>query len=99
MTRKNWLEWRAESKNKPAHYLENRIVYCADCETRRSLASDSGVLACSVCGSEHWSHLSFVNLPAAQPYDERTVQARQVVERTVEKLATEVFFSPEVSLV
>lgn len=99
MTRKNWLEWRAESKDKPARYLEHRIVYCADCETRRSLASDSGVLACSVCGSEHWMHLSQPNLPQARTYDEGAIRARRVVECTVERLAKEVFFSPGVSLV
>ena len=64
MTRKNWLEWRAESKEKTPRYLEHRIVYCADCETRRNLTTNSGVLACSVCGSEHWMHLSPVQ-PAA----------------------------------
>jgi hypothetical protein len=99
MTRTNWLEWRAESMNKPARYLEDRIVYCADCETRRSLASHSGVLACSVCGSEHWMHLSLVNLPPARTYDEGAIQARRAVDRTVERLTKEVFFSPGVSLV
>ena len=97
MTRKNWLEWRAESKDKPARYLEHRIVYCADCETRRNLANNSGVLACSVCGSEHWMHLSPVNLPPAKTYDEEAIRAQRVVERTVERLAKEVFFSPGVS--
>jgi len=58
MTRMNWLEWRAESNRKPARYLEHRIVYCADCETRRALSSLSGILACSVCGSQQWMHLS-----------------------------------------
>lgn len=98
MTRKNWLEWRAESKQ-PAHYLEHRIVYCADCETRRSLTSNSGVLSCSVCGSEHWMHLSLANLPPAKTYDEGAIKARRVVDRTVERLTKEVFFSPGVSLV
>ena len=99
MTRKNWLEWRDESKNKPARHLEHRIVYCADCDTRRSLASNSGVLACSVCGSEHWMHLSLVNLPPAKSYDEGAIQARRTVDRTVERLKKEVFFSPGTSLV
>jgi hypothetical protein len=99
MTRKNWLEWRAESKDKPARYLEDRIVYCADCETRRCLTSNSGVLACSVCGSEHWTHLSPANLPPAKTYDEGMIQARRTVDRTVERLRKEVFFSPGVSLV
>ena len=99
MTRKNWLEWRAESKKKPARYLEHRIVYCADCETRRCLTSDSGVLACSVCGSEHWTHLSLANLPAPRTYDEEAIRAERTVERTVERLSGEVFFSPSVSLV
>ena len=99
MTRKNWLEWRAESKKKPSRYLEHRIVYCADCETRRSLASHSGVLACSVCGSEHWTHLSLSNLPPTRTYDEGAIRARRTVDRTVDRLKTEIFFSPEVSLV
>jgi hypothetical protein len=99
MTRKNWLEWRAESKDKPARYLEDRIVYCADCETRRSLTSNSGVLACSVCGSEHWMHLSVPNLPSTRTYNEGAIRERRIVERTVERLEKEVFFSPGVSLV
>ncbi len=66
MTRKNWLEWRAESKEKTPRYLEHRIVYCADCETRRNLTNSSGVLACSVCGSEQWMHLSPVQPAASQ---------------------------------
>jgi hypothetical protein len=99
MTRKNWLEWRAESKQKTPRYLEHRIVYCADCETRRSLASNSGVLACSVCGSEHWMHLSVSNLPPATTYDEGAIRARRKIDRTVERLKREVFFSPDVSLV
>jgi hypothetical protein len=99
MTRKNWLEWRDESKNKPARHLEHRIVYCADCDTRRSLASNSGVLACSVCGSEHWMHLSLVNLPPAKSYDEGAIQERRAVDRTMERLTKEVFFSPGVSLI
>ena len=100
MTRKNWLEWRDESKKKPAaHYLEHRIVYCADCENRRTLASHLGVLACSVCGSEHWMHLSVPNLPATRTYDEGAIRKRRIVERTVQRLENEIFFSPGVSLV
>lgn len=99
MTRRNWLQWRAESKDKPAHYLENRIIYCADCETRRSLTSDSGVLACSVCGSEHWMHLAQTNLPQVRAYDEGAIRARRTVDRTVERLKNEVFFSPGMSLI
>jgi hypothetical protein len=99
MTRKNWLEWRAESKEKRPRYLEHRIVYCADCETRRSLGNNSGVLACSVCGSEHWMHLSLPNLPPTRTYDEGALRARGLVDRTVERLKKEVFFSPGVSLV
>jgi len=99
MTRKNWLEWRAESQEGPARYLEHRIVYCADCETRRSLTSNSGALACSVCGSEHWTHLSVTNLPPTRNYDEGAIRARRMVDRTMERLEKEVFFSPGVSLV
>jgi ribosomal protein L37AE/L43A len=99
MTRKNWLAWRAGSKRKPAHYLEHRTVYCADCEERRSLASQSGVLACSACGSQQWVHVSPPYLPSAKTYDEATTRAQRVVERNIERLKKEVFFSPEVSLV
>jgi hypothetical protein len=99
MTRKNWLDWRAESMSQPSRYLEDRIVYCADCETRRSLTSNSGVLACSACGSEYWMHLSPANLPAAKPYDEGAILERRAVDRTMERLTQEVFFSPGVSLV
>ena len=79
------------NRRTPARYLEHRIVYCADCETRRSLANNSGVLACSVCGSEHWMHLSPVNLPPAKSYDEGAIQAQATVDRTVERLTKEVF--------
>ncbi|MCI0620673.1 MAG: hypothetical protein L0387_03225 [Acidobacteria bacterium] len=98
-TRKNWLEWRAESKTKPARYLENRIVFCADCETRRSLGYGSGALACSVCGSEHWMHLQSAKLPPPKPYDQSAVQGRRVEERSVERLTKEAFFAPTVSLI
>lgn len=84
MARMNWLEWRAESKNRPVCYLEHRIVYCADCETRRSLVSSSGVLICSVCGSGNWMYLSQAKLPAAEAVHKRTVQTRRAVEGTVE---------------
>jgi len=99
LTRKNWLEWRAEPKEKRPRYLEDRLVYCADCETRRSLANNSGVLACSVCGSEHWTHLSVSKLPPARTYDEGAIRVRRIVDRTAERLKKEVFFSPGVSLV
>ena len=99
MTRKNWLAWRAESKEKRPRYLEHRLVYCADCETRRSLANNSGVLACSVCGSEHWTHLSLSNLPPTRIHDEGAIRERTTIDRTVERLKTEIFFSQGVSLV
>ena len=99
MTRRNWLDWRAESTRKPVRYLEHRIVYCGDCETRRSLTANSGVLACSVCSSEHWTHLLVPNLPPARNYDEGAIRARRTVDRTVERLEKEVFFSTGVSLV
>src|SRR5262249_37577438 len=100
MTRQNWLDWRAESKKKAGHYLENRIVYCADCEAPRTPAPNAGVLSCSARGSWHWVHVSLASLPPTKNCDETAVQARRrVIERSVERLRTEVFFSPGVSLV
>ena len=38
--------------------MEERIIFCANCETHRTLSvSGSGVLICSTCGSENWMHL------------------------------------------
>ena len=86
MTRKNWLEWRAESKNKPARYLEHRIVYCADCESRRNLTNSSGVLACSVCGSEHWMFIGVSLAARLSAHNQSSASECLAVDRYIARL-------------
>lgn len=38
-------------------YLDDRIVYCANCEANRLLASTCRGPACSACQSINWMHL------------------------------------------
>ncbi|MEW5849471.1 MAG: hypothetical protein AB2A00_11690 [Myxococcota bacterium] len=51
-------------------YLEDRIVYCANCDANRLLSSNASGPVCAVCQSIHWMYL-----PQALP---QTLAARAV---------------------
>ena len=57
MTRQRWLKSGFSCELKPSRHLANRIVFCNDCLSNRTLwVSASGTLDCSVCGSQNWMH-------------------------------------------
>ena len=59
MTRQRWLKSSFSCELKPSRHLANRIVFCNDCLSNRTLwVSASGTLDCSACGSQNWMHLS-----------------------------------------
>ena len=59
MTRQRWLKSGFSCELKPSRHLANRIVFCNDCLSNRTLwVSSSGTLDCSVCGSQNWMHHS-----------------------------------------
>jgi hypothetical protein len=100
MTRKFWLKLGKAPQLHVRRALDNRIVFCANCEANRTLGvSSSGNLSCSSCGSENWMYLSAPIIANFREYDERKVQERIAVDRYMDKLEREVFFTPNGALV
>ena len=95
----NWLRWHRESRKKRERYLEDRLVYCADCEGNRRLMFLSGNLACSACGSGQWMFVSAGIVSKFKDYDEKAVEAQLAVARSVRRPQKEAFFSPNAALV
>ena len=94
MTRQRWLRSSFSCELRPSRHLENRIVFCNDCLSNRTLwISASGTLDCSICGSQNWMHVAvpLANRPRvvaksgpAQNVENRvTVAARAVVTTPV----------------
>ena len=54
----NWWEKKAKPQiiriDKPPEYLENRIVFCSNCQTNQTLWRYQGLLVCSTCCSDNW---------------------------------------------
>ena len=74
--------------------MENRVVFCADCETNRLLAvCPSGNLICSSCGSKNWMHRSAPLSAHFKEYNDQEAQERLAVDRYINLLEKEVFFS------
>jgi hypothetical protein len=95
MKRKNWLKRGRCEEVGVKRTLENRIVFCANCDANRTLSvSSSGILTCSSCSSENWMYLSAPLIANFREYDERKVQERIAVDRYVDKLEREAFFTP-----
>ena len=95
MKRKNWLKLGRCKEVGVKRTLENRIVFCANCDANRTLSvSSSGILTCSSCSSENWMYLSVPLIANFREYDERKVQERIAVDRYVDKLEREAFFTP-----
>ena len=60
MHHKDWFNSRRNlTSGVPHRVLEDRIVFCVDCDTNRSLTTNGlGQLVCSACASEAWMYLS-----------------------------------------
>jgi hypothetical protein len=99
MTRSEGVVRRNGSRNRKTHYLEHRIVFCADCDSRRALTFNSGSLACSSCGSGNWIHPPSNATPRLRQYSEAAVETTSGVQRTAGQLSKEAFFAPEGALV
>jgi hypothetical protein len=100
MTRKNWLKLGKAPKIQVKRSLENRIVFCTNCDANRTLsASSSGNLSCSSCGSENWMYLSAPIIANFKEYDEQKIQERIAIDRYLGMLEREVFFAPNTALV
>jgi len=100
MTRKNWLKLGKAPKIQVKRSLENRIIFCTNCDANRTLSvSSSGNLSCSSCGSENWMYLSAPIIANFKEYDEQKIQERIALDRYLDKLEREVFFTPNTALV
>ena len=82
MTKQFWLKLGKAPQIHVRRALDNRIVFCANCEGNQTLGvSSSGNLSCSSCGSENWMHLSAPIIANFRKYDERKVQERIAVDK------------------
>jgi len=100
MTRKFWQRLGKGPQLHVKRALDNRIVFCANCEANRTLGvSPSGNLSCSSCGSANWMHLFAPIIAKFKDYDEQKVQERIAVDKYMDKLEREIFFTPNGALV
>ncbi len=100
MFRKNWLRFGKAPRVEVKRSLENRIVFCTNCDANRTLSvSSSGNLTCSVCCSENWMYIVVPLVARFREYDEQRVQERIAVDRYIDKLEREVFFTPNGALI
>lgn len=100
MTLKSWRNLGKASQHIVKRSLDNRIVFCANCEANRLLAVNStGTLTCSSCGSESWMYLSAPLIANFKEYDEKKVQEKITVDRYVHELDREIIFTPDEALV
>jgi hypothetical protein len=100
MTRKFWLKLGKAPQISVKRTLENRIVFCANCDANRTLSvQSSGILSCSSCGSENWMYLSAPIVANFRDYDEKKIQERIAVDKYMDKLEREVFFTPNGALI
>jgi len=100
MKRNRWLSLGKVSQIQVKRGLENRIVFCANCDANRTLSvSSCGNLTCSSCGSENWMYLSVPIAANFKEYNEQQVRERIQVDRSLGQLEREAFFAPNVVLV
>ena len=100
MKKQFWLRRNKATQIHVRRGLDNRIVFCANCESNRPLGvSSAGNLSCSSCGSENWMYLSAPIIANFREYDEKKVQECIVVNRYMETLRDEVFFTSNAALV
>jgi hypothetical protein len=75
--------------------LENRVVFCADCDGNRVLTvTSSGNLICSSCGSKNWMHRAAPIILYFKEHDEQMAKECLAVDRYINSLEKEIFFSP-----
>jgi hypothetical protein len=99
MTKQFWLD-RKSRQSQVRRALDNRTVFCANCEANRTLGvSSAGNLSCSSCGSENWMHHSAPIVGNFREYDERKAQERIAVDKYMETLKREVFFTSNGALI
>src|SRR5262245_49556371 len=100
MTRKFWLRIGKAQQVGVKRGLDNRIVFCANCDKNRTLAvTSAGSLTCSSCGSENWMYLSTPLMAHFKDYDEKKVQERRAVDKYITELERQVFFTSNGALV
>jgi hypothetical protein len=100
MTRKFWLKLGKAPQLSVKRILDNRIVFCANCDANRTLSvSSSGTMTCSSCGSDNWMYLSAPIIANFKEYNENKVQERIAVAKYIDKLEREVFFTANAALV
>jgi ribosomal protein L33 len=99
MAKQFWLK-RKTPQIQVRRALDNRIVFCANCEANRTLGvSSAGNLSCSSCSSENWMYLSAPIITNFKEYNERKVQERIAVDKYIQTLKREVFFTPNGAMV
>lgn len=100
MTRKSWLMFGKAPRITVKRTLEDRIVFCANCDANRTLSvSSCGNLTCSSCGSGNWMYISAPIIANFREYNEERVQERIAVDRFIDKMEREVYFAPNAALV
>lgn len=100
MTRMSWLKLGRAPKINVKRTLEDRIVFCTNCDANRTLSvSSCGNLTCTSCGSENWMYISVPIIANFKDYNEKRVQERIAVDRFIDKLEHEAFFTPNAALV
>ena len=94
MKKRNHLWFPGHLIDHSRRSLENRIVFCADCDTNRLLTvSPSANLICSSCGSKNWMHRSAPLVAHFKEYNEQNVQECLAIDRYLNGLEKEIFFS------
>jgi hypothetical protein len=100
MKRKNWMKFSGSPQINVKRSLDNRIVFCTNCDANKTLSvSSSGNLICSTCCSENWMYVSVPLVANFKEYNEQKVQERIAVDRYLDKLEREAFFSPNSAFV
>jgi hypothetical protein len=77
MHHKEWLNSRKRTTNwVPRRILEDRIVFCVDCDANRPLTTNGlGQLVCSACTSAAWMYVAAPLVANFQRYSEGVAEA------------------------
>ena len=100
MTRHNWHKLGKIRRINVKRGLEDRIVFCVNCDANRTLSvSSCGNLTCSSCSSENWMYISVPIAANFKEYNEQQVRERLQVDRYINRLERDVFFTPNAAMV
>ncbi len=100
MTRHNWHKLGKIRRINVKRGLEDRIVFCVNCDVNRTLSvSSCGSLTCSSCSSENWMYISVPIAANFKEYNEQQVRERLQVDRYIDRLERDVFFTPNAAMV